>query len=347
MSTTHHQLTGAPDQVPASSMYAIVQDRWGSPDVLEHRQVSRPTPGPGQVLIEVHAAGVDRGTWHLMTGKPYLIRAMGYGFARPKVPTPGLDVAGRVAAVGPGVTRLAPGDRVFGIGIGTLAQYAVAEEAKLVALPPSVTMEQAGVAAVSGITALQALTDVGRVEAGQRVLIVGASGGVGSFAVQIAKAYGCEVTGVASGRNLDLVRSLGADHVVDYSTEDVTEGDARYDLVVDIGGRNPVSRLRRVLVSDGTLVMVGGEGGGALTGGIERQIGAAILSRFVSQRLTFFVSAEDGSSIERLADLLADGRVVPAVGARYPLAEAAGALRDMEAGRTRGKSVIVVRDDQG
>ena len=256
-------------------MRAMVQDRYGTAEVLELRTIDRPQIESTQVLIEVHAAGVDRGVAHLVTGTPYLIRLAGYGITKPKHPIPGADVAGRVVAVGDEVTRFRPGDEVFGIANGAYAEYAAADEHKLVHKPANITFQQAGVAAISGGTALQALTDVGRLEAGQRVLVVGASGGVGTYAVQLAKALGGVVTGVASTAKVDMVRSIGADDVIDYSTQEYLDGTTRYDLIIDIGGRNSIRRLRRALTPTGTLVLTGGEGGGRWTGGfLERQLRA-------------------------------------------------------------------------
>ncbi len=334
-----HAEAGADEQ-----MQAITQDRYGSADVLELASVARPTPKPDEVLVEVVAAGVDRGTCHLMTGTPYLIRIAGFGLTRPKNSVPGLDVAGRVVAVGADVTRFVPGDQVFGIAKGSLAEFAVADEDNLVVKPADVSFEHAAVSAVSGIAALEALVDVGGAEPGQRVLIVGASGGVGSFAVQLAKALGTVVTAVASTRNIDFVRSLGADHVVDYTNRDFTEIDEPFDLIVDIGGRNSIRRLRSVLTSTGTLVIVGGEGGNRITGGVGRQLRAMMLSPFVKQRLTTFMSTAHHSAMERLADHITTGAVTPAVQASFPLADAATAIEQLDTGKATGKTVIIVRD---
>lgn len=327
----------------AETMRAIVQRQYGSTETLRPDTVARPAIEADEVLVEVHAAGVDRGVWHLMTGQPYIIRLMGFGLRRPAQPVPGADVAGRVVGIGQDVTRFKVGDEVFGIGSGSFAEYATAKEHKLAHKPASITYEQAAVASVSGITALQALTDIGGMEAGQKVLVLGASGGVGSYAVQLAKALGGTVTGVASGRKLDLVRSLGADDVIDYTTDDALDGSRRYDLIIDAGGRNSLRRLRRALAPTGTLVIVGGEGGDRLTGGMARQIGALLWSPFVSQRLTMFISTEDHRFIDRLAGFMERGEVKPAVGARYALEDAPGAIADLTAGRAEGKSVVVVR----
>jgi NADPH:quinone reductase-like Zn-dependent oxidoreductase len=238
-------------------MRAIVQDRYGPTEVLELRDIPRPAPGDDEVLIGVHAAGVDRGVWHLMTGRPYLVRPA-FGIRGPRTPVPGMDLAGVVEAVGARVTRFAPGHEVFGVGKGAFAQYATAPAGKLAHKPARLSFEQAGVLGISGLTALQALRDHGRVRAGQRVLVVGASGGVGTYAVQIAKAHGAEVTGVSSTAKVDLVRSLGADHVIDYHRDDFADGARRYDVILDIGGNSTLTRLRRALTPTGTLVIVGG-----------------------------------------------------------------------------------------
>ncbi len=332
-----------PETCDHDRMQAIVQHQYGSAEVLEHAVIDRPTIGDKEVLIEVHSAGLDRGTWHLMTGTPYLIRILGFGFSRPKQATPGLDVAGRVTAVGKAVNRFAVGDEVFGIAKGSFAEYAAASEDKLVTKPAGLSFDAAAVATVSGITALEALTDIGHIQAGERVLIVGASGGVGSFAVQLAKALGAEVTGVASASKSDFVLSLGADYVFDYRTNYLENANCEYDLIVDIGGRTKVSSLRKLLTDTGTLVFVGGEGGNKITGGIGRQIGASLMSIFFKQRLTMFVSGESLEHITRLREFLESGAVSPAIGKRFKLSEVPTAMHELASGLTSGKSVIAVK----
>src|SRR5215204_6204377 len=274
-------------------MKAIVRDTYGSPEVLELRDIDKPEIADDEVLVHVHAAGVGRDVWHIMTGLPYPIRLAGYGLRAPKNPVVGSDMAGVVEAVGKNVTRFQPGDEVFGIGKGSYAEYVCAREDKLAHKPANLSFEQAAVVAISGLTALQGLRDHGRVEPDQKVLVIGASGGMGTFAVQIAKAFGAHVTGVCSTTKVDLVRSIGADHVIDYTREDFAEGEQRYDLILDIGGNSSLSRLRRALASRGTLVITGGEGGGRWLGGTDRQIRALLLSPFVSQKLGTFVNNEN------------------------------------------------------
>jgi NADPH:quinone reductase-like Zn-dependent oxidoreductase len=333
------------DNAHDGSMRAAVRHRYGSADVVAVERRDVPAPGANQVLIEVVAAGLDRGVWHVMTGRPYLARLVGFGVLAPKQPVLGMDVAGRVVAVGSSVDEFAVGDEVMGIGTGSFAEYAVADAAKLVRKPVNVTFEQAAVSTISGITALQALTDVGGVTSGQRVLVVGASGGVGSFAVQIAKALGASVTGVARTSKLDLVMSLGADAVVDYTTTDIADLDQCFDLIIDTGGRTPLRRLRRILTERGTYVIVGAETGGRLLGGVGRNLRAAVLSLFVRQRLTSFISKEGRASIESLVELLGAGDVVPAIGQRASLTEVPDALRALESGRASGKTVVAIRPE--
>lgn len=323
------------------TMRAVVQHRYGSSDVLESATIPRPTPADDEVLVRVHAAGVDRGTWHLMTGLPYLVRLAGFGIRRPKQPVPGLDLAGTVVAVGDDVTGFAPGDEVYGIGMGAFAEYATAKASKLAHRPETLTPEQAATIAVSGTTATQAVLDVGAAEPGQRVLVLGASGGVGSFATQIAHAHGLHVTGVASAAKADHVRRLGADVVLDYATDDFTAGEP-FDLIVDTGGRNPLRRLRRALTPKGTLVVVGGEGGGKITGGFGRSIRAAVMSPFVSQRMVMLMSDEGADRWEPLRELIDAGSIVAPVDRTYELDEAATAIDDLAAGRIRGKAVVTI-----
>jgi NADPH:quinone reductase-like Zn-dependent oxidoreductase len=324
-------------------MRAIVQDAYGSAEVLRPAEIDRPDIAANEVLVRVHAAGLDRGTWHLMTGTPYLMRIIGFGFRRPKNPVPGLDVAGTVVAVGAEVSRFQAGDEVFGISRGSFAEYAAAREDKLARKPANLTFEQAAVVPVSGLTALQAVRDTGRVEAGQQVLVIGASGGVGTYAVQLAKAFGAHVTGVCSTAKVDLVRSIGADGVIDYTREDFADGRRRWDLILDIGGNSRLSRLRRALTPTGTLVIVGGEGGGKITGGIGRQlVRAPLLSLFVRQRLTMLTNKEHHSYLEALRPLIETGQVTPAVDKIYPLADAPAAMRRLEGGQARGKIAITI-----
>jgi NADPH:quinone reductase-like Zn-dependent oxidoreductase len=323
-------------------MRAIVQDAYGATDVLRLAEIDMPDIAASEVLVKVRAAGLDRGTWHLMTGQPYLMRLIGFGFRRPKNPVSGLDVAGTVVAVGSEVTRFKPGDEVFGIARGSFAEYAAAREDKLAHKPANLSFEQAAVVPISGSTALQGLRDAGRVEAGQKVLVIGASGGVGTYAVQLAKALGAQVTGVSSTAKVDLVRSIGADDVIDYTREDFADGSQRYDLILDIGGNSRLSRLRRALTPAGTLVSVGGEEGGRLTGGFGRSLRAPVVSLFVRQRLTMLASKEHHTYLEALRPFIEAGQVTPAIDKTYPLAEVPAAMRDLEAGHVRGKIAITI-----
>jgi NADPH:quinone reductase-like Zn-dependent oxidoreductase len=325
-----------------NSMKAIVRDTYGSPDVLELRDIDKPRIGDEEVLVHVHAAGVGRDVWHIITGLPYPIRLAGYGLRAPKNPVIGSDMAGVVEVVGKSVCRFKPGDEVFGIGNGSYAEYVCAQEDKLAHKPANLTFEQAAVIAIMGSTALQALRDHGKVRPGQEVLIIGASGGVGTYAVQIAKAFGAHVTGVCSTAKVEMVRSIGADHVIDYTREDFAEGDQRYDLILDIGGNSTLSRLRRALAQQGTLVIVGGEGGGRWLVGTDRQLRATILSRFVSQKLGTFINKENHEDLIVLKELIESGKVTPVIDRTYPLAEVPEAIRYLEQGHARGKVVITV-----
>jgi NADPH:quinone reductase-like Zn-dependent oxidoreductase len=324
-------------------MKAVVQDSYGSADVLEVRDIAKPAPTDDEVLVRVHAAGVDPGGWHLMTGRPYLVRVMGYGLRTPKVGVRGRDVAGRVAAVGTNVTQVQPGAEVFGIGEGSFAEYVCARPDKLAPKPANLSFEQAAAVPISGLTALQALRDTGKLQPGQKTLIVGAAGGVGSFAVQLAKAFGAQVTGVASTTKVELVRSIGADEVIDYTRDDFADGGRRWDLIVDTAGRRSLAQLRRALTRRGTLVIVGGEGGGRWLGGFDRQIlRAPLLSALVRQRLRPLVSKERRADLLVLKELIEAGKVTPVIDRTYPLHEAPEAIRYLEQGHARGKVVITV-----
>jgi NADPH:quinone reductase-like Zn-dependent oxidoreductase len=323
-------------------MKAIVRDTYGSADVLELRDIDKPEIADDEVLVHVHAAGMDRGVWHVMTGLPYPIRLAGYGLRAPNNPVIGSDVAGVVEAVGKNVRRLQPGDEVFGIGKGTFAEYAGAPQDKLVPKPENLTFEQAAVVAISGLPALQGLRDHGKVRPGQGVLVIGASGGVGTYAVQIAKALGAQVTGVCSTTKVEMVRSIGADHVIDYTREDFTEGDQRYDLILDIGGNSSLAHLRRALVPRGTLVITGGEGGGRWLGGTDRQIRALMLSPFVGQKLGTFISKENHEDMIVLKELIESGKVAPVIDRTYPLSQVPEAIRYLQEGHAQGKVVITV-----
>lgn len=324
-------------------MKAIVQNVYGSADVLELREIDRPIPGDGEVLLRVHAAGVDPGVWHLMTGRPYLVRVMGFGLRKPKVRVRGRDVAGRVEAIGKNVPRFKPGDEVFGTVEGSFAEYVCAREDRLVHKPANLSFEQAAAVPISGQTALQGLRDAGKAEPGQKVLIVGAAGGVGTFAVQIAKALGAHVTGVCSSTKLDLVRSIGADDVIDYTRENFVDGAHRYDLILDTAGNRPLAQLRRALAPLGTLVIVGGEGGGRWLGGFDRQIfRAPILSLFVGQTMRPLIAKESTQDLIAMKELIEAGKVKPVIDRTYPLSEAPDAIRYLAEGHAQGKVVILV-----
>jgi NADPH:quinone reductase-like Zn-dependent oxidoreductase len=341
---THLPRTGvlpATNAPAATTMRAVVQDRYGSSDTWQLTETERPEIEPHEVLVRVHAAGLDRGTWHTMTGRPFLMRIMGFGLRAPKHRVPGRAVAGTVAAVGANVTRFAVGDAVFGVSRGSFAEYAAAREDKLAPKPSSLTFERAAAVPISATTALQGLR-LGRIGAGQQVLIFGASGGVGTYAVQLAKAHGAEVTGVCSAAKADLVRSLGADHTIDYATTDATDGSRRYDLILDIAGNTPLRRLRRALEPTGSLVIVGGESKGNVVGGFGRSLRAPLVSAFVRPRLTMLVSTEGHADLAPLTDLIDAGTVTPSIDAVYPLDQASVAMRHLEAGTVRGKVCIVV-----
>lgn len=324
-----------------ATMRAVVQHRYGPPSVLAPAEVAHPLPGRGDVLVRVGAAAVHPGDYFVMTGEPYVLRLV-FGLRRPRLGIPGRDLAGVVAAVGEGVTAVHPGDEVFGWSTtGTLAEYACVPADHVVPVPAGLSVVHAAAVPTSGLTALQALRDVAGVRPGQTVLVTGASGGVGSFAVQLAKAFGAEVTGVCSTRNVDLVRSLGADHVVDYTSTDVTRGGKRYDVVLDNVEAQPLKAFRRIVTPTGTLIPNSGRGGRWL-GPVRRIVTARLLSGFTRQRLRPFASIEKHADLLVLADLLATGRVTPVIDRTYPLDEAAEALRYVGAGHTRGKVVVTV-----
>jgi NADPH:quinone reductase-like Zn-dependent oxidoreductase len=325
------------------TMQALVRDAYGSADVLQVRDVPTPTATAGEVLVRVQAAGLDRGAWHVMTGRPYLMRLAGFGVRRPKDSGLGTELAGVVEAVGAGATGVAVGDAVYGVGKNTFAQYATARPGKLARQPANLSPQQAAAMPVSAVTALQALRNQGHLQPGQSVLVIGASGGVGSFAVQIAKALGGQVTGVASTAKLDLVRSLGVDDVIDYTVGDLAAGNRRYDLVLDIGGNRPLATLRRLLTPKGTLVFVGGEGGGRVTGGLGRQFRAMMLSPFVGQRLgSFWIAQTTTADLDILRAMIEDGGVTAALDRVCTLTDLPVAMHDLEAGRVRGKVVATI-----
>jgi NADPH:quinone reductase-like Zn-dependent oxidoreductase len=325
-------------------MKAIVQDVYGSADVLELRDINRPPIGDEEVLVQVRAAGVDPGVWHLMAGEPYLIRVMGFGLRTPKVKVRGRDVAGVAAAAGARVTRFGAGDQVYGTcESGSFAEYAAAPEERLAAKPASLSFEQAAVVPISGVTALQAVRDSGRVQPGQQVMVIGAAGGVGSFAVQIAKASGARVTGVCSSPKTGLVLSLGADDVIDYTHDEIDCNGARYDVVIDTAGNRPLSLLRRAMTPRGTLVLVGGEhGGGRVLGGFDRQLRAPLVSMFAGQRLRGLLAKEGAEDLQAITRLIDSGAVTPVIDRTYALADAADAIRYLAGGHAAGKVVVTV-----
>lgn len=344
MTSTHPQPAASSAAATPTRMRAVVQDRYGNADALHFADVAVPTPGPGEVLLAVHAAGLNRGTWHLMTGLPYVMRLMGFGLRRPAQRIPGADVAGRIIALGEGVDDFTVGDEVLGIAVGAFAPYAIARADKLVQRPAQLPAEKAAAVAISGITAHQAVHEQGRVAAGQRVLVLGASGGVGAWVTQLAHAAGAHVTGVASAAKADLVLGLGADRVLDYATTEPTAGTDRYDVIIDMGGRRPLRKLRRILTKNGTLVIVGGEGGGPIGGGFGRQLLAAALSNVVSQRLTMVMAAEHRDALAPVVAAIAEGTITPAVSSIYSLDSVADAMTDLVGGSVRGAAVLRIGD---
>jgi len=331
--------------VGSQRMQAIVQKEYGkTADVLQIAEIEQPAIGADEVLVKVRAAGLDRGTWHLMAGMPYAAR-LAVGLRAPKNPVPGLDVAGVVVAVGSEITRFQPGDDVFGVSKGSFAEFAAARESKLARKPSNLSFEQAAAVPVSGMTALRGLSDVGHLQAGQKVLIVGASGGVGSYAVQIAKALGAEVTGVCSTKNLDLVRSLGADYVIDYTNEDYTKSDQRYDVIYDLVNNHSFAERRRVLKPGGICVLAGIGGSGMHEETLSRVVGVlttSVRSKFADEKFVTFGVDFNNKDLSILRDLAESGKIIPAVTKIYPLTETAAAYKYLETGHVQGKIAITV-----
>jgi NADPH:quinone reductase-like Zn-dependent oxidoreductase len=328
-------------------MKAIVYHNFGSPDVLRLEEIEKPVPNDNQILIKVRAVSVNPLDWHFMEGTPYVGRPLAFGFLKPTVTRLGVDYAGTVEAVGKNITEFKPGDEVYGNRFGAFAEYVVASDKSLALKPATLTFEQAASLPVAALTALQALRDNGKIQPGQKVLINGASGGVGTFAVQIAKTFGAEVTGVCSGRNVELVRSLGADHVIDYTKEDFTKRAERYDLILDNVGNQPLSGFRRVLTPRGKYVAVGGGGvnDSRWTGPLIGVIKMLVLKRFVTQEMSMMLADINKKDLALLADLIQSGKVKPVIDRTYPLSQLPEAMRYLEEGHARGKVVITVGDN--
>jgi NADPH:quinone reductase-like Zn-dependent oxidoreductase len=327
-------------------MKAIAQDSYGPPqDVLGLREVDRPQVGPDRVLVRVRAASVNPADWHLVRGEPSIARLQ-WGLRAPKNTVPGCDLAGQVEAVGVNVTSLRPGDEVYGSpfmrGFGAHAEYASVSADVLAPKPTNLSFEEAATVPVAGLTALQGLRDHGRAAAGRRILIVGASGGVGTFAVQIAKSFGADVTGVCSTRNVDLVRSLGADHVIDYTRDDFTRDGRRYDFIFQLAGTGSPSECRRALTPKGTLVLSSGESSGRVIGPLGRVFRARALAPFVSQEMTSFTVGPNRADLEALNELIEAGDVSPVIDRLYSLAEVPEAIAYLEQGHARGKVAITI-----
>src|SRR5437588_979257 len=332
---------------PTNPMKAIVYCDYGLTN-LKLENIEKPTPNDDQVLVRVRAASVNPYDWHFIEGTPYIMRAMGVGLRKPKDNRLGVDFAGTVEAVGKNVTQFKPGDEVFGGRDGAFAEYICPRADRAITLKPAnITFEQAASVNIAGITALQALRDKGKVEPGQKVLINGASGGVGTFAVQIAKSFGADVTGVCSTRNLDLVRSLGADHVIDYTKEDFAKGDERYDVILDNVGTQPLSGFRHALQPKGICVMIGGGGpnDGGLIGPMGRPIKTMLMSPFISQKMGMMLAEIRQKDLTVLGDLMQSGKVKPVIDRTYPLSQIAEAMRYLETGHARGKVIITVGQD--
>jgi NADPH:quinone reductase-like Zn-dependent oxidoreductase len=333
----------ADEPAPATTMKIVVRERYGSPDVLELKTVPKPAVDDDTVLVRVRAASINAYDWHMLRGSPSLVRMMS-GLRKPKSSAMGVDMAGEVEAVGKNVTKFRPGDEVFGARHGALAEYVTGtDKSFFVPKPAGVTFEQAAAVNMAGTTALQGLRDKGQLKPGQRVLIVGASGGVGTFAVQIAKALGAHVTAVCSTRNVDQARALGADEVIDYTNEDFTKSGRRYDLILDVASSGPLSSRRRILEPNGILVGVGSADGGAgMASIVAGLVESAVVSRFGNQKMPFFIAKNSTDDLLVLKDMIEAGKVKPAIDRTYPLRETADALRYLEAGHARGKVVITM-----
>ena len=323
-------------------MKAITQERFGTPDTLRIVDIDAPDVRPDDVLVRIHAAALNPADWHILRGDPYVARLMGIGLTKPKIPVVGSDASGVVEAVGASVRGLRPGDEVFGFVRGAFAEYACAAQDQVVPKPASLTFEQAAALPIAATTALRGIRDVGAVKSGQRVLVNGASGGVGSFAVQVAVSIGAEVTGVCSSGNVELVRSLGVAHVIDYTAEDFTDGDITYDVILDNVSSLPLTRLRRVLTKSGTLVLNGGGTPGHVFGPIGTLLKAVVVNVFVSQRLRPLPSKTDRQELLDVTRLVEDGKLTPIVDRTYPLADTAEGLRYVEQGHVRGKAIITI-----
>lgn len=324
-------------------MRAITQQVYGSVDVLELQDVPMPVAGKKEVVVKVEAAGIDAGVWHIVAGRPLVMRLAGYGIRKPKHAIPGMAFAGRITEIGSGVTSFSLGDVVYGVAKGAFAEFARAQVDRIASIPVGLTPEQAAALPISATTALKAVRDVGRVLPGQRVLVLGAGGGVGSFAVQISRAFEAEVTGVCSTEKVEFVRSLGAKEVVDYKHDDLARFAGQFELVIDTGGGRTLKTLRRLLTRQGSLVIVGAEGvGGPLLGGADRGMRAGIVSLFVPQRMTGLLGIDKTENLNELAELVAANKVSPAIDRVFPLSEAANAIRYVESRQALGKVVISI-----
>lgn len=329
-------------------MHAIVQREYGSPDTLRFEEVDKPEAGDDQVLIRAHATSANPYDWHFMRGMPYVMRLAGSGVRKPKHSILGYDLAGEVEAVGKDVTRFKPGDEVYAqAGMGSFAEYVAVPEEFVSPKPVNLSYEQAATVPLAGVTALQGVRDAGKLQPGQKILIIGASGGVGTFAVQIAKVLGANVTGVCSTRNVALVRSIGADHVIDYTKEDFARGVQKYDVIFQVAGETSPSACRRALTPNGRLVMSSGDSKGRWIGPVDRIVKATVQSPFVSQKLITFVAKRSREDLEHLTELIEDGRVTPVIDRSYPLAGIPEAIRYVETGHARGKVVITVNGHAG